>query len=567
MANPRKAQVKIVVVGVVVALVVVGAALFTVPPLRGMLGFSGDEKSANGKAEKPPAAEVIRDANNKPGLRLTKLAVEGLGIVPVAAETARQARALPPQVGTINFDNETLFAIPSRFPGEIAEIGEIDDDDAPPDAKDTSAKHQNEKRRPLRYGDRVQQGDLLAVVHSTALGAAKAALVDTVCSLKLSTETLERHYKLYAEGSIALATLRQSERQKEADSNTLLTAERTLRIMKLDEEEVKKVKDEAAKIADLANAGKIKRDAKEEAEMWARVEVRVPVFDKATKDKIKELAAKADNLDPKEKDKLLQQMDILLKHKDKMKELGDKADPLLKELEALLKHKELTIVEKNTNLYAMVDPINTNTALFKVADLTRMQIWVHPPEEYLPDFRKMLVPNAGDPTWNIEVQAFPEDKLPPMKFTQIAPSLEPNQHTPMLMGYLVNPESKKYVVGQFVTATIMVRSEANTVEIPTKALNEVNGEALVFVQPDKAKNEFFLRRVAVVHRFKDVTLVRTKLTAAEDKQNVLDAARKTSKGPMEPLLADEMVVTQGVVELTAALEDLLTKEGTDNKKK
>jgi hypothetical protein len=35
---------------------------------------------------------------------------------------------------------------------------------------------------------------------------------------------------------------------------------------------------------------------------------------------------------------------------------------------------------------------------------------------------------------------------------------------------------------------------------------------------------------------------------------------------MEPLQVGELVVTQGVVELTAALEDLLTKKGSENKK-
>jgi multidrug efflux pump subunit AcrA (membrane-fusion protein) len=515
MANPRSAPIRIVV-GAVVALVVLGAAIFAVPPLRAMLGFSGDEKPASAKAEKTPAAEVIYDAAKKPGLRLTKLAVEGLGILPVAVKQAAPLRELPPQVGTINFDNETLFAIPSRFPGEIAEIAQVEED-GPVDPNNPSGPPLK-KKRSLRYGDRVRQGSLLAVVHSTTLGTAKAALVDAVCSLKLSTETLERHYKLYAEGGISLATLRQSERQQQFDSNALLTAERTLLTMKLSEDEVNEIKAQAKEIATKANEGLQKRDAKEEAEKWARVEIRVPWLNKDY---------------PRRR----------------------------------TSYRELTVVEKNTNLYAMVDPINTSTPLFKLADLSRMQIWVHPPEEFLPVFRQMLdSPDGAEPTWGIEVQAFPQDKLPPMKFTQIAPSLEPYQHTPMLMGYLDNPAGKKYVVGQFVTATILVPSEPNTVEIPTQALNEVNGEALVFVQPDKTKNEFFLRRVAVVNRFKDVTQVRTELTDADRKQNALDAGKKTSKGSIEPLRAGELVVTQGVVELTAALDDLLTKEGTENKK-
>jgi cobalt-zinc-cadmium efflux system membrane fusion protein len=443
-------------------------------------------------------------ADGKPGLRLTKAAVNGLQIKPVPVVAARKPRHLPPQVGTINFDNETLFPIPSRFAGEIAEIFMVDDEDAP----DASAEPQK-KKRPLRYGDRVKQGQLLAVVHSTTLGTAKAALVDAVCSLKLSTETLERHYKLFAEGAIALATLRQSERQKEADSNTLLTAERTLRTMKLEDGEVKDIKAEAARIADLASEGKIKRDAKEEAEKWARVEVRVPVFDKETKDT-----------------------------------------------------RELTVVEKNTNVYAMVDPIATGAPLFKVADLKRVQVWVHPAEEYLPTFRKMLDSRGREgPLWSITIPAYPDDKLPPMKFYQVAPSLEPFQHAPMLMGYLNNPNGNRYVVGQFVTATIDLPPEPNTVEVPTEAINEIGGEALVFVQLDPAKHEFVLRRVAVVHRFREVTIVRSQLTKMEKDENVRNSKAESSKRQIETLQAGDLVITRGVVELTAALEDLLLKEG------
>jgi cobalt-zinc-cadmium efflux system membrane fusion protein len=140
---------------------------------------------------------------------------------------------------------------------------------------------------------------------------------------------------------------------------------------------------------------------------------------------------------------------------------------------------------------------------------------------------------------------------------QIAPSLEPNQHTPMVMGYLDNKENK-YLIGQFLTATIYVPPDQNTVEIPTEALNEVEGQALVFVQPDPQKYEYVLRRVAVVRRFKDVTFVRTELTD-EDKK-VSEAEVKARRRPIQPLKEGERVITRGVVELTAALEELVTKE-------
>ena len=332
-------------------------------------------------------------------------------------------------------------------------------------------------------------------------------MVDAVCSLQLSKETLERHEKLFREGALSQAVLRQDERQLQADSNTLLTAERTLFTMKLSEAEVQDVKDEAKKIAALAKDDTFKRDAKSESERWARVPITVPWFDKNNKD------------------------------------------------------RELVVVEKNTNLYAMIDPIATGTALFKVADVTRLQVWVHPSEEYLPIFRQMLAsPEPGGPFWTISVPAYPDDKLPPLRFLQIAMSIEPFQHAPMLMGFLNNPNGNKYVIGQFVTASIDLPPEPDTLEVPSEAINEIGGEALVFVQPDPSKGEFFLRRVSILHRFKDFTTVRMKLTKADQEENQRNAKLENPKRTIEPLAVGDLVVTRGVVELTAALDDLLVKE-------
>jgi cobalt-zinc-cadmium efflux system membrane fusion protein len=232
----------------------------------------------------------------------------------------------------------------------------------------------------------------------------------------------------------------------------------------------------------------------------------------------------------------------------------DKANP----------ERELTLVEKNTNVNDMVDPINS-TPLFKLADVNRLQIWVHPPEEYLPLIREGLQKNgAGRLTWDVRFQSEAPDAPPRrLDIIQVAPSLEPNQHTPMVLGYLPNPEGK-FLVGQFITATIYMPPDENTVEIPTLALNEVEGQALVFVETDAAKNEYMLRRIAVVRRFKDVTFVRAKLTQEDQKISQAEAAR--GRRPLQPLGPGERVITRGVVELTAALEDLVTKEKIARKK-
>jgi cobalt-zinc-cadmium efflux system membrane fusion protein len=364
--------------------------------------------------------------------------------------------------------------------------------------------------RPIRTGDTVKQGDLLCVVWSQQLGAAKAALVDAISALTLSKPAYERQKWLFSQGATSLTELETALRTYRGDSNNLATAERSLKMWKLTVEEMDAIRKEAKEIADLIVKGKVRPNDLEDK--WPRVEIRVPWFDKSDPD------------------------------------------------------RELTVVEKNTNLNDMLDPINTPVPLFKVADLRRLQIWIHPPEEYLPTLEKnMEAARKKDREedrqleWEVRFQADGPD-VPPrkLKVVQIFPQIEPSQHTPTVMGYLDNSKDAKYLVGQFVTATIYVPPPPDTVEIPAEALNEVGGQALVFVETNAAKREYTLRRVPVEARFKDVVVIRSKLTP--DDKKVSRQEQEKGRRPIEPLLEGDRVITRGVVELTAALEGMLVEE-------
>jgi cobalt-zinc-cadmium efflux system membrane fusion protein len=470
--------------GVVAALAVPGVA----NAVQGL--WSAEHKEKKGDDEEKGSAELWRDALGHDGLHLTVEAVKGLGVTSVAVRKAIGPRPLPPQIGTLNYDNDRLFSIRTRFPGELAEIKQIEED--------TSGSPRN---RPLRFGDKVTQGDTLAVMWSRDLGEKKAALVDAICALRLSRETLARQYEIFKDGALSLAAIRVSERQVQADSGAVLTAERTLRMWKLTDEEIQAVKDEAMIISDQKKV----RTAENEMR-WARVPIQVPRFLNGDLDSERKL--------------------------------------------------NLVVVEKNTNLNDMVDPINS-PALFKVADMGRLQIWVHPPEEYLPLIRDSLKRGANL-KWQIRFQS-ESPNTPPLDLNilQISPAIEPNQHNPMVIGYLDNPEGK-YLVGQFVTATIFMPPDPDTVEVPTAALNEVDGQSLVFVQPDREKAEYTLRRVAVVRRFKDITYVRSRLTPEEQKTSAEEV--KFGRRPIQPLMSGELVLTGGIVQMTAALENLVTQE-------
>jgi multidrug efflux pump subunit AcrA (membrane-fusion protein) len=181
---------------------------------------------------------------------------------------------------------------------------------------------------------------------------------------------------------------------------------------------------------------------------------------------------------------------------------------------------------------------------------------VHPPEEYLPLIREGLK-KPGGLQWEVAFQAEPGAPPQVLHVDRISPSLEPNQHNPMVIGYLPNKDHK-YLIGQFVTAKFYLPPEADTLEIPTEALNEVKGQSFVFVKDKARPGEYTLRRVMVLRRFADYSVVRSKLRD-EDRKFSSDEV-KQGRYPLRTLERGDQVVTRGVVELTTALENLITRE-------
>ena len=447
--------------------------------------FAGKAK-ANGEAsQKREAPKLVELADGSVGLELSADALASLELKPQEAVLAKGELPLPPMIGTVNYDNDRLFSIKPRFTGEVSEIMSPKGGKA---VKNGTGAFDVCKPT-LKFGDKVEHGQVLAVLWSREIGEKKAALVDALVNLNLSKESLERQQQMYKDAVIPYAALKQAERTMQLDSNAAMTAERTLRMWKLGDAEIQAIKDKAHVIHDQ----KLKRDVVKEVEEWARVEIKAPEF-------------------------------------------GPKNA-----------RSDLTIVEKNTHLGDMVDPANYGLPMFRIADLSRLQIWVHPPEEDLKVLREQLQAGPGGLRWKIHFQS-DSTKIHDLTVEQISPSLEPNQHTPMLIGYLDNSEYK-YLVGQFVTATIMIRPPQDTVEIPTDAVNPLNGQEFVFIENPTAKNQFLIRRVSVVRSLKNTSFVRTKLTPEQKQVN-------EGEYPIEELKAGDRVVTRGVVELTAALEEI-----------
>ncbi len=499
MALAKTAWLKPVLIGAVV-LIVGGVIAFATLGMDTITSWfhKGEGKDATAKENKP-AAELVRNEKgvpvSPPTVRLTPRVANSLGIKDqtiVQVIAPKNLRALPPQMGHLAYDNDRLFAVQSRFAGEVSEIME-----APPDQRGSMPLHPSAKLpksqeilippkdgpRWFTVGDRVKKGDLLAIVWSKDLGDKKAALIDAIIDLRRDTDKLKDFEKLYYEGAISAFTYFEAQRTVRKDLSLRNAAERTLRIWKLDDKEIDAIKKEAETIQED------KRDPKKEKD-WARVEVRA---------------------------------------------LNDGV-----------------IVEKNTHLGGLVDPSNYATPMFRTADLSKLQVWLKPAEEYLPVLQEFMKKPAATPlNWDIFLQADPKKPLTG-SLLRIAPSLQYDEHMPLLVGLVDNPGAK-LLIGQFVTATIYVPLEDDLVEIPTTALNEEKGQSVVFVQPDPAKLEFTMRPVSVAHRFKDVVYVRSKLK---------EKAGPVTPGtlPVQPLLPGERVITESIIELTKALRDLRAKE-------
>jgi cobalt-zinc-cadmium efflux system membrane fusion protein len=199
------------------------------------------------------------------------------------------------------------------------------------------------------------------------------------------------------------------------------------------------------------------------------------------------------------------------------------------------------IVEKNVALGNIVD---TTFDLFKVADLRKLGVMVHAYEE---DLRALQALPRPFP-WRVRVGADPNGPVLKSEGMQtIGLVVDPTQHTDPVMG-LVDNASGELRVGQFVTATVNLPAPADVVSLPASAVDEDGADSIVFVQPDPERLRFVRRRVVVAMRLRDVVYVKSVLPE-EDWKKGLQAVRP-----------GEWVVTEGVVELKAELEDLQAKK-------
>ncbi|MCE9603330.1 MAG: efflux RND transporter periplasmic adaptor subunit [Planctomycetia bacterium] len=193
------------------------------------------------------------------------------------------------------------------------------------------------------------------------------------------------------------------------------------------------------------------------------------------------------------------------------------------------------IVEKSFNVGDMVDP---NDDLFKIADLSRLQVLANIYEEDLGAVRA-LKPEAR--RWTIDLKSDRLNNRIPGTFELIGSVIDPAQRTGVVMGWIDNSDGK-LAVGQFITATIELPYNPQVVAVPRTALIEEGDSSTVFVEVDRAQREYARRKVSVVRRGIDTIYVDSAPSADGDK----------------PLQVGERVVVSGVLSLGGELAIIRT---------
>ena len=197
-----------------------------------------------------------------------------------------------------------------------------------------------------------------------------------------------------------------------------------------------------------------------------------------------------------------------------------------------------TIVEKNV---AVGDFVANDLDLFKIADLSRMDVVAHAYEEDVPALES-LAPAQRD--WTIHLKSDP--RLEPLKgsFDRIGNIIDPTQHTAIVMGWVDNSRGRLRM-GQFITARIDLPTPVNEVSIPVSALIDQDGMNFVFVRSQSDSQRFTRRRVFPVRRRGDVVSLTCRSRAV-----LLPTCE------VEPLTIGDWVVTTGGLQMAAELSNL-----------
>lgn len=178
-----------------------------------------------------------------PAARISEAASDTLEVAPETIRAMRiehvAVRSAPPNVplklyGSLYLEGSRLVHVQTRFPGQVVEVGEVQEDDT-------------QSTRSLKPGDQVTKGQVLAKLWSKEVGEKKSDLVDAISKFYLHESVLKRLQSL-KEGVVPLARLQEAERDFAADKIEIERLKRTLRSWQIQEDELTAIQSEAQRI-------------------------------------------------------------------------------------------------------------------------------------------------------------------------------------------------------------------------------------------------------------------------------------------------------------------------------
>jgi len=207
-----------------------------------------------GDTETPALVRGTGDGVRLPAEMSARLHIQSMEVGLRPATKSRVLRL----AGSTALDPEKLTRVRARIgPSEVVDIGK-------PQGQD----------RPLRSGDRVSKGQILAVVQSADVAQAKNDLFSALVQLKLDEMIQEQAEK--SPKAVPQVYKLSARRNVQADRNAVARAENRLKSWGIPEKEIEAIRDEAREAAK-----KPKQDTEElsktRREQWARVMLQAPV--------------------------------------------------------------------------------------------------------------------------------------------------------------------------------------------------------------------------------------------------------------------------------------------------
>lgn len=170
--------------------------------------------------------------------------------------------------GVLYLDPDDFSLVRSRFQGEVVEMPPASSSSTSKSATDSSPSH------PLRFGDKVCKGQLLAVVWSRELGEKKSELAQTLSTLAFDRETLSRLSS--NEAAVPINSIREAQRRVRESEIAAERIEKTLRSWQLSQIEIERIRDELSNEEHTSSDGDSQL-GNQSVDRWARVEVRSPI--------------------------------------------------------------------------------------------------------------------------------------------------------------------------------------------------------------------------------------------------------------------------------------------------